>query len=256
MSQRETPAANQIKAAIIALQFLSAIPVGQQAAPTEKEIGASLSWYPLVGLLLGIILCSTSLLITSVFPALLSAALILTLWVVLTGALHLDGFADSADAWMGGLGSKERTLRLLKDPTSGPIAIAATVLLLLLKLLTIELIIKQDIWLLIWPLVFARISASLLFVTTPYARKSGLGSAIAEHKQDHQVWLGSIILMLASCYFLGWAVIIPLLLVSCLSFYYLRSRMMKRLKGCTGDTAGAMIEILECITLLVLVACQ
>ncbi len=247
---------NKLRAFFVAVQFLSALPVGKQAAPSEKEIGLSLSCYPFVGIILGAILCLASLLISTLFPSLLSAALILTVWVILTGALHIDGFADSADAWMGGLGSKERTLRLLKDPTSGPIAITATILLLLLKLLAIEaIIVSQNTWLLIWPLIFARISAGLLFVSTPYARKSGLGSAIAEHKQDSQIWLGSSIIILVSCYFLG-LMILPLLIVSSLSFCYLRSRMMKRLNGCTGDTAGAMIEIIECTTLLTLAACR
>lgn len=247
---------NKLRALFVAVQFLSALPVGHQAAPSEKEIGLSLSYYPFVGIILGAFLCLASLLTSLLFPTLLSAALTLTVWVILTGALHIDGFADSADAWMGGLGSKERTLRLLKDPTSGPIAIAATVLLLLLKLFAIEAIIaNQNTWLLIWPLILARISACLLFVSTPYARKSGLGSAIAAHKQDSQIWLGASIITLAACYILGW-MIIPLLAVSSLSFWYLRSRMMRRLKGCTGDTAGALIEIMECTTLLTLVACQ
>ena len=255
MSQKEETEANKLQALIVAIQFLSVIPVGKQPPPSEQTIGTSLSWYPLVGLVLGGLLCSASLPINNLFPTLLAAALVLTLWVSLTGALHLDGFADSADAWMGGLGSKERTLRLLKDPTSGPIAIAAVILLLMLKLFAIEAILQQEqFMLLIWPLIFGRISVALLFVSTPYARKSGLGSAIAKHKQDNQVWLGSCLIALISCYFLTW-MIIPLLITAGLTFWYLRSRMVKRLSGCTGDTAGALLELIECVTLLCLTAC-
>jgi adenosylcobinamide-GDP ribazoletransferase len=156
---------------------------------------------------------------------------------------------------MGGLGSKERTLSLLKDPTSGPIAITAVVLLLMLKLFSIETILQQgQLKLLIWPLVFGRIGVALLFVSTPYARKSGLGSAIAAHKQDKQIWLAAVLTVLISCYFLAWMVI-PVLTVAGPIFWYLRSRMMKRLDGCTGDTAGALLEIIECACLLCLVAC-
>jgi adenosylcobinamide-GDP ribazoletransferase len=54
-----------------------------------------------------------------------AAALVLILWVWSTGALHLDGLADSADAWVGGLASRERTLEIMKDPRSGPAAVTA-----------------------------------------------------------------------------------------------------------------------------------
>lgn len=252
--QDENTQSKPFQALLVAIQFLSVIPVGKLPAPSEKVVGASLNWYPVVGLLLGALLCSLAHGISILFPSLLAAAIILSIWVALTGALHLDGYGDSADAWMGGLGSKERTLRLLKDPTSGPIAIAAMILLLMLKLFAIEALLKLDqALLLIWPLVFARISTALLFVSTPYARKSGLGSAISEYKQDNLVWLSSVIMMLLAIYFLSWA-IIPLLLSCSLVFWYLRSRMMKRLQGCTGDTAGALLEITECTVLLSLVA--
>jgi adenosylcobinamide-GDP ribazoletransferase len=63
----------------------------------------------------------------------LHAALLLTVWVLLSGGLHLDGLADSADAWLGGFGDRERTLTIMKDPRSGPIAVVVLVLVLLLK---------------------------------------------------------------------------------------------------------------------------
>jgi adenosylcobinamide-GDP ribazoletransferase len=53
------------------------------------------------------------------------AALLLAVWVLLTGGLHLDGLADTADAWIGGQGDRDRTLAIMKDPRSGPIAIVA-----------------------------------------------------------------------------------------------------------------------------------
>lgn len=255
MNKQENTSTTKFQAFIVAVQFLSVIPVGKQAAPSEETIGASLSWYPVVGIFLGMLLCASSVLLNNIFPPLLAAALILTIWVTLSGGLHLDGFADSADAWMGGLGSKEKTLRLLKDPTSGPIAIAAIILLLLLKLFAIDAIIQQGQFiLLLWPLIIGRISVALLFVSTPYARESGLGSAITKFKQDSHVWFASSAMTLFACYFLTW-MLIPLLITSSLAFWYLRSRMIKRLDGCTGDTAGALLEIIECISLLCLVAC-
>ena len=76
-------------------------------------------------------------------PLLLHAALLLTAWVLLSGGLHLDGLADSADAWLGGFGDRERTLTIMKDPRSGPIAVVTLGLVLLLKFTALVALIEQ-----------------------------------------------------------------------------------------------------------------
>lgn len=108
---------------LIALQFLTRLPVRLLGMPAPEQVGRSLLWYPLVGLLLGGLLLAAQALLSQQ-PAVLQAALLLTLWVALSGGLHLDGLADTADAWVGGYGDRERTLAIMKDPRSGPIAVA------------------------------------------------------------------------------------------------------------------------------------
>ncbi|HCS46271.1 MAG TPA: adenosylcobinamide-GDP ribazoletransferase, partial [Pseudomonas sp.] len=110
----------------IALQFLSSLPIRLPGMPAPRELGRSLLFYPLVGLLFGVILWTLNGLLLGT-PLLLHAALLLTVWVLLSGALHLDGLADSADAWLGGFGDRERTLTIMKDPRSGPIAVVTLV---------------------------------------------------------------------------------------------------------------------------------
>jgi len=68
--------------------------------PQPQELGRSLLFYPLVGLLFGLLLWGLNLALAGA-PLLLHAALLLTAWVLLSGGLHLDGLADSADAWLG-----------------------------------------------------------------------------------------------------------------------------------------------------------
>ena len=99
----------------IALQFLSSLPVRLPGMPRPEELGRSLLFYPLVGLLFGVLLWVLNAMLGGV-PLLLHAALLLTAWVLLSGGLHLDGLADSADAWLGGFGDRERTLSIMKDP--------------------------------------------------------------------------------------------------------------------------------------------
>ena len=138
----------------IALQFLSSLPVRLPGMPAAEQMWRSLLFYPVVGLLFGVLLWAfDSRLAAS--PLLLHAALLLTLWVLLSGALHLDGLADSADAWLGGFGDRERTLTIMKDPRSGPIAVVTLVLVLLLKFTALLALVQagQSMALLLAPLI-------------------------------------------------------------------------------------------------------
>ncbi len=165
----------------IALQFLSSLPIRLPGMPEPQQLGRSLLFYPLVGLLFGLILYALNLLLVGA-PMLLHAALLLTVWVLLSGALHLDGLADSADAWLGGFGDRERTLTIMKDPCSGPIAVVTLVLVLLLKFAALLALIEQGhtLALIIVP-VLGRAALLGLFLTTPYVRAGGLGQALADH---------------------------------------------------------------------------
>jgi adenosylcobinamide-GDP ribazoletransferase len=245
----------QFHAFLCALQFLSALPVGKQPAPSSRLLGQAVTWYPLVGLCIGLLLCLSAWLLLGLFNSWISAALVLTLWVVLTGALHLDGLADSADAWLGGLGSSIRTLKIMKDPTSGPIAISTLILVLLLKLTALQALLSAgEYWALVWVLVFARCYAVLLLMHTPYVREKGFGSAPKEHLSEKHCYLLMSLLLIASLFSLSWYAV-PVLLIGLAGAYGLRQLMMIRLQGCTGDTIGALIELSEVLLLLTLVAC-
>ena len=229
----------------IALQFLSSLPVSLPGMPAPREVGRSLLCYPLVGLLFGLLLWLASYLLQGT-PAPLHAALLLTLWVLLSGALHLDGLADSADAWLGGFGDRERTLLIMKDPRSGPIAVVTLVLVLLLKFCALWVVVEQGIGaqLLLAPLI-GRAAMLGLFLSTPYVRQGGLGQALAEHLPRQAagwVLLGCVLFCLVLG---GWIVVLALAV-----FAWLRQLMCRRLGGTTGDTAGAMLELLELAVVL------
>ncbi len=229
----------------IALQFLSSLPVSLPGMPAPRDVGRSLLCYPLVGLLFGLLLWLASHLLEGT-PAPLHAALLLTLWVLLSGALHLDGLADSADAWLGGFGDRERTLLIMKDPRSGPIAVVTLVLVLLLKFCALWVLVEQGVGaqLLLAPLI-GRAAMLGLFLSTPYVRQGGLGQALAEHLPRHAagwVLLGCVLFCLVLG---GWVVVLALAV-----FAWLRQLMCRRLGGTTGDTAGAMLELLELAVVL------
>ncbi|MBA1203801.1 adenosylcobinamide-GDP ribazoletransferase [Pseudomonas capeferrum] len=233
----------------IALQFLSSLPVRLPGMPAPEQMGRSLLWYPVVGLLFGLLLWGASALLQGT-PAPLHAALLLTLWVVLSGALHLDGLADSADAWLGGFGDRERTLRIMKDPRSGPIAVVTLMLVLLLKFCALWVLVEheQPVALLLAP-VIGRAGLLGLFLSTPYVRPGGLGDALAKHLPRHLarwVLFGSAI----ACVLLAGVAGVTALVLAAVAFGALRKMMCQRLGGTTGDTAGAVLELLELVVLL------
>ena len=166
---------------MIALQFLTVFPIKLKQMPSLKQNAESLLFYPLVGLMIGGLLFALTLLLQAL-PSLVLATFVLVIWIWLTGGLHLDGLADTADAWVGGFGDPERTLNIMKDPNCGPIGVLSLILISLLKLAALYLLIEMhqyDLIILI-PLL-GRLAPLFLFLTTPYVRKSGLGSAITEY---------------------------------------------------------------------------
>ena len=228
----------------IALQFLSSLPIRLPGMPAPQELGRSLLFYPLVGLLFGGILWVLNWLLLGT-PVLLHAALLLTVWVLLSGALHLDGLADSADAWLGGYGDRERTLTNMKDPRSGPIAVVTLVLVLLLKFAALLTLIEQQhsVFLIIVPLI-GRSALLGLFLTTPYVRAGGLGQALADHLPRLAGKRVLAVSALACVLIAGLGGVLALVLAA-LMFVWLRQVMLRRLGGTTGDTAGALLELLE-----------
>ncbi|MGO2451089.1 adenosylcobinamide-GDP ribazoletransferase [Pseudomonas taetrolens] len=228
----------------IALQFLSSLPISLPGMPQPRALGRSLLYYPLVGLLFGVLLWGLNALLAGT-PSLLHAALLLTAWVLLSGGLHLDGLADSADAWLGGFGDRERTLTIMKDPRSGPIAVVALVLVLLLKFCALLALIEQQhsVALLIVPLI-GRSALLGVFLTTPYVRAGGLGQALADHLPRKAGWWVLGLSALACVLLAGVAGLWSLGLATAV-FVWLRQVMLRRLGGTTGDTAGALLELLE-----------
>lgn len=233
----------------IALQFLSSLPIRLPGMPEPRDLGRSLLFYPLVGLLFGAILWVFNWLLLGT-PTLLHAALLLSVWVLLSGGLHLDGLADSADAWLGGFGDRERTLTIMKDPRSGPIAVVTLVLVLLLKFTALLALIEQShsLALIIVPLI-GRSALLGLFLTTSYVRAGGLGQALADHLPRSAGKQVLAVSALACGLIAGVSGVLALVLAA-LGFVWLRQVMLRRLGGTTGDTAGAMLELLEVAVLV------
>lgn len=233
-----------LRAFLYALQFLTRIPVPITAAPDTDDQSRAALYYPVIGLLIGLLLASVVYLFNAREPMLLSAVLVV-IWAVITGGLHLDGLADSADAWLGGSGRLDKTHAILKDSLLGTAGAVAIFCILLIKYSALYVLIKQQHYIIIVlaPLI-GRSLVLLLFITTDYVRKQGLAAAVVNGLNSRAALIGLIPVVLIAAWF-SFAGIIATLLI----FTALRRLMIKRLNGCTGDTAGASVEIGEAIWL-------
>ena len=238
---------------LLALQFLTRLPAPNLTDITDREIGLSQYYYPLVGLIIGLILLLSAHFI-SLPSSGLEAALLLTIWVLITGALHIDGLADCADAWVGGYGDKDKTLAIMKDPQSGPVAVTLVACVLLIKFTALEVIIENEAWsVLILSTVISRSLLPVLFHTTPYVRTSGLGSALNKHQSISYNILIQTLSLLLSFILIGISAVIVIAVIFAL-FYLIRYLSIKRIGGITGDVAGALVELSEIAIMLTVLA--
>jgi adenosylcobinamide-GDP ribazoletransferase len=235
-----------IRGLLVALGFLTRLPIPAGGHGNARALASSVAWYPLVGLLLGALLCALDWLLQGA-PTLVGAAVLLTVWVVLTGALHLDGLADSADAWIGGLGDRERTLSIMKDPRSGPAGVVSVMLVLLLKFAAIASLppvgtLSMMNWALLLAPLLARAGLTALFLWMPYARREGLGTPLLA--APRAACLFALMATLAICLGCGWRGLTAagIAVLVWLAWCY---ACMDRLQGFTGDTAGALTEMTE-----------
>lgn len=251
MAIETSPMSQQKQAFFSALQFLTVLPTPRNLDSAPAVQGLSLLWYPAVGLLLGVFLSVSALLLP--LPFYLNAVIVVSIWAMVTGGLHLDGLADCADAWLGGLGDRERTLEILKDPLCGSMAVVALVLLLLLKVVAVTALIDVQWagWLWTIPLI-ARTSLLVLFLSTPYVRPQGLGEVLAIHFS--RVWAKRVVLFVAVVLFFVFPFTLWLaaILVTSLTAFVIRRAALSRLGGFTGDVAGAQVEIIEVVLLILL----
>lgn len=240
-----------VPAFLVALQFLTTIPVHLKVFPDEKTRGHSLLYYPLVGLLMGLLLTAIYWLGNGIATS-IHAAILLAAWIGLSGGLHLDGLADSADAWIGGRDDQKKTLAIMKDPCCGPAAVVTLVLVLLIKFVALEQILSTGYWpaLIVIPLL-SRTSLIALFLLTPYVRAEGLGRHIAQHLPPRPATVIILFTAITTMFILGYTAV-WLLISLAMIFYLLRTLMLRRIGGTTGDTAGALLEINEVIMLLVI----
>lgn len=234
----------------IALQFLTTFPIHLKAMPSAQQNAQSLLFYPCIGLLIGGLLYIVAWLLAPT-ALILQSVVVVVLWIWLTGGLHYDGLADTADAWVGGFGDRDRTLKIMKDPSCGPIGVLAIVMVVLVKLAAVYVILQQHALFILWAIpTLARTAPLILLASCDYVRQQGIATDMTQHLSKRMLWTVLALTAGGLCVFLAQVALVFLLVfLGCIS--YLRLKFIQRLGGVTGDTIGASIEISESVTLLV-----
>jgi len=232
----------------LAVQFLTRIPVPSVKGFQPAMLTRAAGWFPLVGLLIGVLLGFT-LWLASFAGTLLAGAVVLVVWVWVTGALHLDGLADLADARAAAHANPARFHEVLKDPRVGTFAVVSLLLVGLLKFAALASLAPQldeglqAAALLVLVPAWARLGA-LDWITTvpPLASGSGERFAWAVPRTVVYAWLFALGALSA------WLAPAALAAIPCILGWrwYLRHRV----GGQTGDCLGAGIEVVETAALV------
>jgi adenosylcobinamide-GDP ribazoletransferase len=249
---------------LVALAFLTVLPIRFRALPAAAVVARSRFWYPLVGLLLGVVLGGWMYLTARCSPPPVAAFLVLVAWVGLTGALHLDGLCDLCDGLFAG-GTVEARLRIMKDPHLGTFGLAGGVLVLLGKFTALQVLAgtPRGPWAVGTAMVVARCLALTVAAGSCYPRPEGTGKILIEATRGGEGVLFVAVAAVAVLAFqflppaapsslsaVGAIVAAALYLPTLLAALGLQTLCRRRLGGITGDCVGAAVEITEPVFLL------
>ena len=243
-----TGISNGVKRFLIALQFLTVIPIKIKAVD-EKRISKSIIYFPLAGLLLGLILVGASRFLSFLnFEQVYINIILVISLVFLTAGMHLDGLADTADALLSRK-NKEEMLRIMRDSHIGVMGVLAIISIILLKiafLSSVNVSLKTISLLLMCTL--SRWSLVLAMFLFPYARQEGKAKIFIQ-RMNFKTFISSTIIALV-CTVAIWQLRgLFIIAVTAVSAYIIGNFINKKIGGITGDTLGAMNEVIEVIVL-------
>ena len=243
-----TRAREEIAVFLLAVQFLTRLPVRSPHLATEARLAAAPRYHPLVGALIGAFSGGVFWLAHLAFPASLSVVLAVAASVVATGALHEDGFADTCDG-LGGGATRKRALEIMRDSRLGAYGAAGLGLMLAAKVLALAATPAEAVpWLLIAGHAASRSSAVLALATGIYARDAGVAGPVADAVGPASLALALVTGVAAAGVLLAAAAPAVILAgLGGLAAGHVTMRVLyeRKLGGYTGDCLGAVQQTSE-----------
>lgn len=242
-----------IKHFLAAVQFLTVCPLPPIFKIDERDIGRSLPYFPVVGIGLGIAAAGLDYGLRHILPLPVTSTLVVIFMLAVSGALHMDGLADTADGFFSSR-PRPQVLEIMRDSRTGPMGVIAIVCVLILKVTLLTAVPQASRW---WVLLLTptagRCALLINMAVIPYARpEGGLGSIFYQNSFRLQLAWASIVLIIIGWLAGGW----PGFTAGLLSFMFslaFAAYVKHKIGGSTGDTLGAACELTELIPALVFV---
>ena len=246
-----------MKSLFAALQFLTVIPLPGGKKIGEQEIAGSLPFFPVVGLVIGLVAAAGDFVFAALFPPGIAAVLTVLLFVLITGGLHLDGLADTADGIFS-VRDRERMLAIMRDSRIGTMGVLAIVFVIALKIAALApLAHVQRLGIILFMPIAGRTAMLLMLTALPYARKDGGLASLFIRRRS---WLHpafALIFLMISGWLLtagGWLPTpetgLILITSGVATAALVTAWVYGKLGGFTGDTVGAAAEITETVVAL------
>ncbi len=234
-----------------AVSFLTVLPVANADGSPGERLGRM--YFPLVGGVVGLVAGAVFVLVSALATPLLAGAAAVAVLAALTGAIHLDGLADSADGLLG-RGDVARRLETMRDPRLGAYGVTAIAAVLLIDFAALaSMSPTRALAALIIAGALSRLATLWVVALVPYVRASGLG--VAAHDDRHRwvdVALGSLIAAIACV--LDWRHALVALPLVALTTWLVALLARRRVGGATGDVYGATAELCQMAVLVVFAA--
>lgn len=239
---------NEAAIFLLAVQFLTRIPIATDQLHTPDRLEASTRYYPMVGLLLGVVCALTFWIGHLIFPTSLALALAIAMGFLLTGAFHEDGLADTFDGIGGGL-NRAQALEIMKDSRLGTFGTLALIIALSVKFA--GLFALPALWIIVGLIVAhttSRLSSIIVIATSAYAREDGKAKPVAGGISRTGLGVAALTGIATLCA-ASWVLPAPAILAGLagltVGHICIRLFFERKLGGYTGDTLGAVQQISE-----------
>ena len=238
---------------ILAWEFLTIIPLSRNRDVRPEELARSMAYFPLVGLILGIILVISNIGLLKVLPASIVDAILIAELIILTRGLHIDGFVDTIDGLAGGK-TKEDILNIMRDHRVGALGVVGVIMLIMIKYLSLNSVpaASKNLTLIAMPMISRWLQAPFTNLF-PYARQDGMGKAFTEGVRGRQVGIATIVTALFLIFIFKFNAILIMGLMAIVS-YLIGLYFKKILGGITGDVIGAVSEVNEVMFILIIIS--
>ena len=237
-----------MKGFFVGLQFLTRLKIVNQTEWKVEDFGASVTYFPLVGLVIGAFMWALYALTNPYLPVSLLMLILVIFEFLFTGGLHADGFMDTCDGLFSGR-DRERKLEIMKDSRVGSNGVVGFVFLTILKwqlLVNLPSIVVPVV--LVSMPILSRYTMVISIQKFPYARPEGIGKFFAANAPKYATSVATVLALLpVFCY--EWFYVYLFCIALAVNII-LNSYVTKHLGGTTGDTYGFVCELSElCIIL-------